>query len=348
MEPANTLKDNGELNSHLSEKFRGNYPNRQPPQTSSAVENYDISLNKDIRQYVHDEEKKNKAAGAGDWRGLPEIPTNDEICMALDEEVTLVPNKIKGKWKSTEKYLRAHYELQREDAITPLREAVDKFRKDPDMTDDHGISIYEKVHICGFTFSQLGMAARIRFSTNRAGRQILWQSSKRLVSGTLVALTPADNNFESKSIVALVAARPQVGLELNPPEIDIFFCRPEDIHIDPQQEWTMIEAKQGYFEAYRHTLKALQKQSHESFSMSPEICSLSKDIEPPAYLKENPNVNLEVATADEQDQSYGVVDVLNAWPDHTLSNLDETQWDALHQTLTNRLSVIQVSRPNDS
>ncbi|KAI9872611.1 MAG: hypothetical protein M1823_008128, partial [Watsoniomyces obsoletus] len=184
-----------------------------------------------------------------------------------------------------DKYLKAHYELHREDAVSPLRDAVDKFRKDPDMSDDKSLHIYEKVHICGFTFSQLGIAARVTFSTARAGRHILWQSSKRLVSGTLVALTPADNKFETKCIIALVAARPLAGVQLMPSEVDLFFCRTEDIHIDPQQEWTMVEASTGYYEAYRHTLRALQKLSHESFTLSPHICSMSPAVEPPAYLK---------------------------------------------------------------
>ena len=341
MAKTNKFKANGELNSHLTEKFTSNRSARLPPSSSSFTENYDVSLNKDIRQYIHDQDKKNKSAEPGDWRGLPEIPTNDEVSLALEEEVTLLPNKQRGKWKSKEKYLRTHYELQREDAVSPLRDAIDKFRKDPGMGDDHSLNIYEKVHVCGFTFSQLGVAARIQFSTNRAGRHILWQASKRLVSGTLVALSPADDNFESKCIVALVAARALVGLELSPPQIDIFFCRPEDIQIDPQQEWIMIEAKQGYFEAYRHTLKALQKLSHEKFTLSTQICSLSPDIEPPAYLENNPTMSLAPATAEEQGHSYGAFDVLHDWPDHSLSSLDRSQWSALQQLLTKRLAIIQ-------
>ncbi len=50
-----------------------------------------------------------------------------------------------------------------------------------------------------------------------------------------------------------------------PPEIDLYFNSPQAIQIDPQEEWLMVEAKQGYYEAYRHTLKALQKLSHESY-----------------------------------------------------------------------------------
>ena len=78
-----------------------------------------------------------------------------------------------------------------------------------------------------------------------------------------MALTPAKDKFKTICIVAIVAARPLSGVEDTPPQIDIYFSRSEDIEIDPQVEWTMVEAKQGYFEANRHVLRALQKLSHE-------------------------------------------------------------------------------------
>ena len=65
--------------------------------------------------------------------------------------------------------------------------------------------------------------------------------------------------------MAVIAARPLAGVEQNPPEIDIFFATPEDIQIDPQQEWLMVESRNGVFEAHRHTLKSLQKMSKERY-----------------------------------------------------------------------------------
>lgn len=45
----------------------------------------------------------------------------------------------------------------------------------------------------------------------------------------------------------------------NPPQIDIFWATPEDAEFDPTEEYVMIEARSGYFEASRHMLVALQK-----------------------------------------------------------------------------------------
>jgi helicase required for RNAi-mediated heterochromatin assembly 1 len=69
--------------------------------------------------------------------------------------------------------------------------------------------------------------------------------------------------FQSKAIVATVAARPLEGLQQNPPEIDLFIARAEEIEIDPAQEFVMVEERTGFFEADRHTLLALQKMMRE-------------------------------------------------------------------------------------
>jgi hypothetical protein len=91
----------------------------------------------------------------------------------------------------------------------------------------------------------------------------VWEYSKRLVSGSIVALSPASDCFQSKCVVAVVAARPLEGVKQQPPEIDVFFARAEDADFNPQQEWVIVEAKSGYYEANRHTMTALQKMARE-------------------------------------------------------------------------------------
>lgn len=78
-----------------------------------------------------------------------------------------------------------------------------------------------------------------------------------------MALSPARDSFKNKCVVAVVAARPLEGVKQHPPEIDILFARPEDADFDPQKEWIMVQAKNGYYESVRHTMKALQKMSRE-------------------------------------------------------------------------------------
>lgn len=112
-----------------------------PPEEASLPE-----LNKDIRQYIHDQETEE--ADKPPWLSKPELPSSDEILgteMENDDFVALMPNKVLGPWPSRVAYLKAHYELLREDAVAPLRDAVAYVRDDPHMMDSPLLNIYEKV-----------------------------------------------------------------------------------------------------------------------------------------------------------------------------------------------------------
>lgn len=252
------------MNAHLSERFKG--PRRQKETvegSDSKDHDHNLVLNPDIAKYVREQDAINKGSQPDDWLSLPEIPPPSEILIPEGESVVLPRNRIDQPWTKKERYLKAHYKLLREDAVAPLREAVAKFRKDPLRMGDNDIRIYDEVRVVGLTFTNKGIASRIRFSTARSCRKILWSSSKRLTSGTLVALTPTQDAFKTTCILATIAARPLENLEHDTPEVDLFFSDHKTYEIDPQNTYFMIEATQGYYEAYRHTLRALQKQSKE-------------------------------------------------------------------------------------
>jgi helicase required for RNAi-mediated heterochromatin assembly 1 len=119
------------------------------------------------------------------------------------------------------------------------------------------------VYITSIVFSPRGLAIRVAFSLSRVKKLIRWKQSKRLITGTLVALSPADDIFQHKCILATVAARPINALDQNPPEIDLFFARAEDMEVDPMKKWVMVESRSGFFESSRHTMMALQHMIHE-------------------------------------------------------------------------------------
>ncbi|KAM5448740.1 putative RNA helicase [Microsporum audouinii] len=309
----------------------------RPPLSHSFIEiQPTVQIDKEVREYFT---KAIHSGTPGTWSAKPELPPPEEV-LGLDdgEVISLSVNQIQGPWPSKEDYLKTHYELLREDAVAPLRDAVAYFRHDPKMSDSSQCCVYEKVHIVGVTFAQTGIAARVQFSTFRAGKKIVWEYSKRLMTGNIVALSPASDSFRSKCIVATVAARPLDGLKASPPEIDIFFARPEDAEFDYQQEWVMVEGRVGYFEAARHTLSALQKLSNESFPLSEYICDLKSTIGAPQYLQENPLVKMTSVLPDQQ--GHQKIDLSKEWPTHP-GTLDPSQWKALHQIMTKRLSIIQ-------
>ena len=74
--------------------------------------------------------------------------------------------------------------------------------------------------------------------------------------------------FQSKAIVATVAARKLAVVNQDPPEIDIFIARAAELEIDPAMKLVMVEERSAYYEADRHTLLALQKMATEPFPLS--------------------------------------------------------------------------------
>ena len=260
-----TINDSadGEMNAHITERFRGRPRRENGNNSSTNGESASLlTLNPHVARYVSEQEKIPQDAEEGDWLSLPEIPPAAEILIPEGESVSLLRNKIDQPWTKKERYLKAHYKLLREDTVSPLREAVAKFKKDPRRMDDNDLRIYEQVRVVGLTFTYKGIATRIRFSL-RSEKKVSWAATKRLTVGTLVALTPTQDAFATQCILATVLARPLINLEGDAPEIDILFDDHDCQEVDSQKTYTMVEASQGYFEAYRHTMKALQKQSKE-------------------------------------------------------------------------------------
>ncbi|KAF1951321.1 P-loop containing nucleoside triphosphate hydrolase protein [Byssothecium circinans] len=325
---------NGEMNAHIAERFHGSsaHHNRYPD-----PERVPLSLpartNKDIEEYYSDAAKP--VANAGAWLNNTEIPQPSEILpdpstlsfplgpeiVKIDDE--LRPNKVEGAYDSKEDYLRTQYDLLKEDAIRPLRKAVEEVRRDPlrDESDyTSNIGIYEPVYLTGVVFSPRGLAARVAFSLGRVKKYVRWKQSKRLITGTLTTC-----------IMATVAARPLSALEANPPEIDLFFARTQDFQIDPMKKWIMVESRSSFFEASRHTLLSLQHMMRESFPLSEHIVKIKKDVEPPKYVLDNPYI----------DMSSLNVNILQSWPEGDSHSLDNSQSTALKRILTNKLAIVQ-------
>jgi helicase required for RNAi-mediated heterochromatin assembly 1 len=310
-------------------------------------------MNDDIIQYFQDGKKA--IADGGEWLSKPEIPPPSEILdpsgfdteQIVDLKDELRPNKLEGAYADNQEYLSTQYDLLREDAIRPLREAVAEVRKDPwrdelEYPQSSGIGIYEPTYITSVVFSPRGLAARVAFSLGRVKKFIRWKQSKRLITGTLVALSPANDAFKSQCILATVAARPLSGLEAaNPPEIDLFFARPQDFQLDTMRKWIMVECRSSFFEASRHTLSALQHMMHELFPLSEHLVHAKKEIDPPAYVQDNPHTDMSSLVSLEEAEKFQNVHILEEWPAGDTHSLDKSQSKALKRILTNRLAIVQ-------
>ena len=263
-------------------------------------------------------------------------------------------NRLYGAWESKEDYLRDQYRLLREDATRPLRDAVARLRRIPAEMESrtaNQIGIYERVFVRGFTFTPRGIAVRIAFSTGRVEKRIRWEMSKRLLTGSIVALTPTKDAFQTTCIVAVVAARPLENLQLKPPELDLYLANPADLNVDAHQSYLMVEARRAFFEAHRHTMTALQHISTERFPFSKNLVFAEPKVGAPPYLNgdrrrmdfsaifASPSISLldDHSVLDLHQER----DVLNDWPAADTEFYDLSQQAALHRILTKRLAVIQ-------
>lgn len=66
---------------------------------------------------------------------------------------------------------------------------------------------------------------------------------------------------------------------------------------------------------------------------------MEPNIEPPEYIKEHPILDIRSGLTGFEEE--GKVNVLEAWPESPAGDLDATQWAALEQVLTKKLSIVQ-------
>ncbi|KAH7410083.1 P-loop containing nucleoside triphosphate hydrolase protein [Phaeosphaeria sp. MPI-PUGE-AT-0046c] len=347
----------GEVNAHLSERFgRMTMNNNSSVPHDSIPSSGPSRANKDIREYF---ELAKKPVAAGPWIDKPEVPSPSEILAPeqstftasdsqglIDVGESLRPHRADGPYPNNEEYLGTKYELLREDTIRPLREAIQEVRQSPYLDESEysnkSIGIYEPVYITSIIPSPRGLATRVAFSLSRVKKHIRWTQSKRLITGSLVALSPVNDAFQSICILATVAARPVSGaLDQNPPQIDLFFARHEDQQIDSMQKFVMVECRSSFFEASRHTMLALQHLMREPFPMAEHLVRVKKEVEPPTYIQHDPYVNLSSLVSMEESANFENVDVLKEWPDSSSLSLDRSQSRAIQRMLTNKLAVVQ-------
>jgi hypothetical protein len=158
------------MHEDLLERFKRGKQGKPVNRTHVELRILPQKLNNKVSKYF---EPIKKPSDAGPWLDRHESPTSSEI---LDIEggntsnsdiVEIVPNKETGGWESkgeplhlspfltysstdltADAYLSAHYELLREDAVRPLREAICQVRREPDRNEDAfkgTIGIYQDV-----------------------------------------------------------------------------------------------------------------------------------------------------------------------------------------------------------
>jgi helicase required for RNAi-mediated heterochromatin assembly 1 len=142
------------MNISVQEKFKPGRMHKRNQQDSMHREVTKFSSNF-IAQYLRD---STLSADLSSWLSVPEIPTPEEAQDITEPWQTLDPqdgsvilggNELKGGWGSKEEYLKAHYEMLREEAVRPLRETISWVKNNPDAREDQrsfggNMGLYEK------------------------------------------------------------------------------------------------------------------------------------------------------------------------------------------------------------
>lgn len=112
-----------------------------------------------------------------------------------------------------------------------------------------------------------------------------------------------------------------------------------DPTLSDKDNYVMIEATDGYFEAYRHILKVLQKVKSDELPFSPYIVNLSKETLVPHYAAKKRIYDANVYKTSHRGERWPI-DIMGAWPEYN-TGMDKTQLDALKTILSRNLSIIQ-------
>jgi helicase required for RNAi-mediated heterochromatin assembly 1 len=284
------------------------------------------------------------------WRTRPEIPSSrevmgaEEVWQETDEEgiVMMDPNICIGQYPDRESYLKTHYEFLREEGVGPLRDAVKFARANigAHETTTQGYGLYDPVRITGVTCSKRGIAVEVTFSTQRVGVRIDWEQTSRLMTGCLVALSR--DNFQSSCIVAIVAAHDIEKLKQNPPKIDLYISDADYLEIDPTMTFVMVENRNSFYEAQKHTMLALHRMAEEPFPFSAAIVRRNRKFNdnPPEHITNDPFFDFSKFYGSE----FKSVNILDPFPSNFYEDgetMDKSQCDALRLILTKPLAIVQ-------
>ncbi|KAI8077729.1 RNA helicase [Halteromyces radiatus] len=310
------------------------------------------------------------------FRHKPVIPLADDVLYPstyyneLEERqdgfLPNVPvNCVNGPYQSVDHYLATHFELMRQDSLIPLQKAVQGYRStlsldkhtdlfgdlptsDPPVHHPQNYRIYERVQLNALVYGSRQILYRISFRLPYTVR-ISWPTSKRLIEGSIVLLSK--DNFEKDLKIATVVQRgeePMKGSSRFEYMIDI--CLERDNDEDPlgfgdptstdQDTYVMLEATEGYFEAYRHILNVMKEIPVDDLPFKPYLVDVDKDVRIPYYASIKRYYDLDTSTKNKRLGKLKPVDIMGTWPPYDIG-MDKTQVDALQTILSNDLAIIQ-------
>ena len=271
-----------------------------------------------------------------DYQMISIFPDTDE----LFNEVApfLRANKTTGAYHDLQHYLDVHSRLLKEDYLEPIRHGLKDYKQAQmkrDRVKEDNLRFYYDVKLIKMKCDEnRGITHYVQFSLNFPGT-IDWEHSRRLLYGSLLVLSK--DVFET-TIFATVSDRNPSMLEKGFVEVT-FQNNLEQIFTSSEFDVFVMAETTAYFESYRHVLEGLQEM--RTLPLSRYILSIKKDILPPAYYLESPEVDMSCIAA--QGRCLAPVEILDEdeWPDASSTILNESQMEALKLALTKEIAIIQ-------
>ncbi|XP_069123635.1 NFX1-type zinc finger-containing protein 1-like isoform X3 [Argopecten irradians] len=271
------------------------------------------------------------------FKDLPILPNLRDL--QFNEKPFLRRNKVDGCYDDLHHYLDVQFRLLREDYIQPLRNGITEYRrgKKDGKQKYQDIRLYHKVNIVRPICSNNGILHVIQFDVSKM-KNMRWESSRRLLHGSLVCLS--QNDFET-IFFATVTNRDVKLLSQGLIEVQFKNNFQQVFEIKPSEEFIMAETT-AYFEAYRHILRGLQE-IEDGLPMQRYIVECKQALKPPKYLQNDIHYYDFSPLLHQNESSEECFPVINTrqWPRAEQLQLDTSQYRALQMALTKEMALIQ-------
>ena len=223
------------------------------------------------------------------FRDADVFPTLQDLTVV--DKPFLRANKVEGAYRGVDHYLDVQFRLLREDFIRPLRNGIHEYLKllqeGTHARRLQDLRLYHDVRVLAPVCNHNGLSYRLRFDTTPM-KKVRWESSRRLIFGSLVCLSKDD--FQTMLFATVVNRNVKA---LSEGEIEVQFEHNAEAvsNISPDESFLMAETT-AFFEAYRHVLNSLKDVDEDSFPFKDYIVDCRKDTHLPKYLHENSEIDL--------------------------------------------------------
>ena len=280
---------------------------------------------------------------------------------------------MKGTYENLDHYLDVQFRLLREDFVGPLRDGISNYMQ---VVAERGktkklqdVRIYHSVALITPICGDSGICHQLQFDVSRM-RNVRWRSTKRLIYGSLVCLSP--DNFQTFYFATVKDRKPELLQK------GLVTVRFEHAHTEIKTLFgtlfTMAETT-AYFESYKHVLAGLKSFHDGDLPFEKYIIACESQVQPPGYLRRDPSTTFDLRPLVDEDtvlhsesrlehlgddvealvaRLHGIVftkgskpaekvEVLDreSWPPADLLNLDESQFKAIHTALTKEFVITQ-------